>query len=187
MEEQWTPLPAEVWEGLLAVLQRPSPITPTQWSRLLEAFDAGASAQLACQYAGVQYETWLAERRRVPEFGAEADKVSASGPVAAMRFLQATAATEWRCALEFLKAARPDLFGSSAARTREVARSGEPGDDDPDPDFSAADIAAVLRLLGLDGFGGGEGDGGAEAGGAEPVHPNSPNGKAGGAAGGDGG
>jgi hypothetical protein len=169
-----------MWNG------QPSPITEEMWRRMLAALDAGAPPPLACQYAGLGYETWLAECRRIPEFAIEAEKVSASGPVAALRFLQQTAASEWRASLEFLKAARPDLFGSSAARTREAGRSGEPGDDDPDPDVSPADIAAVLRLLGLDSFGGGAGDLDAAAGGEEPVYPGSPNGKAGGAAGGDG-
>jgi hypothetical protein len=170
-----------MWNG------QPSPITSEAWQRLLVALDAGAPPHLACQYAGLGYETWLAECRRIPEFAVEAEKVSASGVVACLRFLQQTAASEWRASLEFLKAARPDLFGSSAARTREVARSDEPGDDEPDADVSPADIAAVLRLLGLDGFRGGAGDLDAAAGGAEPVHPGSPNGQAGGAAGGDGG
>src|SRR5262245_25570382 len=111
MEER-AQLPAEVWERLRADQERPTPITGEVWARLHRALDAGAPVALACQYAGLPYAAWLAECERVPELAIEAGRVSASGPVSALLMLQQTGATEWRAALEFLKAARPDLFGS---------------------------------------------------------------------------
>src|SRR5947207_8026638 len=128
-----------MWNG------QPSPITTEAWRRLLTALDAGAPPQLACQYAGLGYETWLAECRRIPEFGIEAEKVGASGVVACLRFIQATGAGEWRAASEFVKLVRPELFGSS--RTREVPRVDEPGADALDADVTPADVAAVIRIL----------------------------------------
>jgi hypothetical protein len=98
-----------------------------------------------------------------------------------------TAASEWRASLEFLKASRPDLFGTGAARMREAGRVDEPGDDDLDADVSPADVAAVLRLLDVAGLGGGADDGGAAPGSAQPVHPDHPNGSAGGVPAGGGG
>src|SRR2546421_5693825 len=154
-----------MWDG------QPSPITQEVWLRLLTALDAGAPPPLACQYAGIGYETWLAECRRIPEFGIEADRVSASGVVACLRFVQATGAGEWRAASEFVKLVRPELFGSS--RTREVSRPDEPVSDDPAADVSLEDVAAVIRILRAHGGGGGEGDLGAEEGDEEPVHPGS--------------
>jgi hypothetical protein len=169
-----------MWNG------QPSPITEEMWRRLLVALDAGAPPHLACQYAGLGYETWLTECRRVPEFAIEAEKVSASGVVACLRFIQATGAGEWRAASEFVKLVRPELFGSS--RTREAPRVDEPGvTDEPDADVTPDDVAAVIRILRAHGGGGGAGDLDAAAGGEEPVHRGSSNGKAGGAAGGDGG
>ena len=165
--------------------ERPCAITPEVWHRLLTALDAGAPTPLACQYAGIGYETWLAECRRIPEFGLEAERVSASGVVACLRFVQATGAQEWRAASEFVKLVRPELFGSG--RTREVARPDEPGADDPAADVSLDDVAAVIRILRAHGGGGGEGDLGPAAGGEEPVHPDHPNGQAGGVPGGSGG
>ena len=58
--------------------ERPCAITPEVWHRLLTALDAGAPMTLACQYAGIGYETWLAECRRIPEFAVEVEKVGAS-------------------------------------------------------------------------------------------------------------
>jgi hypothetical protein len=160
-----------------------SSIAPETWLRLLTALDAGAPTTLACQYAGIGYETWLAECRQIPEFGVEAERVSASGVIACLRFLQATGASEWRASADFVKLVRPDLFGTS--RTREVVRSDEPGAADPAADVSLEDVAAVIRILHAHG-GGGAGDGAAEAGGEESVHPRSPNGEAGGVPGGGG-
>jgi hypothetical protein len=168
-----------MWNG------QPSPISVEMWHRLLAALDAGAPPQLACQYAGIGYETWLAECRRIPEFAIEAEKVSASGVVACLRFIQATGAGEWRAASEFVKLVRPELFGSS--RTREAPRVDEPGDDDLNADVTPDDVAAVIRILRAHGGGGGAGDLDAAAGGEEPVHPGSPNGSAGRVPGGDGG
>jgi hypothetical protein len=168
-----------MWNG------QPSPISAEMWRRMLAALDAGAPPQLACQYAGLGYETWLAESRRVPEFSIEAEKVSASGVVACLRFIQATGAGEWRAASEFVKLVRPELFGSS--RTREAPRVDEPGDDDLNADVTPDDVAAVIRILRAHGGGGGAGDLDAAAGGAEPVHPGSSNGSAGRIPGGDGG
>jgi hypothetical protein len=165
--------------------EQSSPISPEAWQRLLAALDAGAPPPLACQYAGLGYETWLAECRRVPEFAIEAEKVGASGVVACLRFIQATGAGEWRASSEFVKLVRPELFGSS--RTREAPRVDEAGADEPDADVTPDDVAAVIRILRAHGGGGDAGDLDAAAGGEEPVHPGSPNGKAGGAAGGDGG
>jgi hypothetical protein len=163
-----------MWNG------QPSPITPEVWQRLLRAFNAGVPPAAACRYAGITLATWEAECQRIPEFAVEAGKVEMSGLVAAWTFLQQTAASEWRAALELIK-----LYGST--RAREAGGLYEPGDDDPDASVSPDDIAAVIRILRAHGGGGGAGDLDAAASGAKPVRPGSANGQAGGAAGGDGG
>ena len=167
-----------MWNG------QSSPITPEAWQRLLAALDAGAPPQLACQYAGLGYEIWLGECRRIPEFAIEAEKVGASGVVACLRFIQATGAGEWRAASEFVKLVRPELFGSS--RTCEAPRVDEPGDDEPDADVTPDDVAAVIRILRAHRGGGDAGDLDAAAGGEEPIHPGSSNGSSGRVPGGDG-
>lgn len=62
-----------------------------------------------------------------------------SGFVAAWRFLQMAAASEWRASLEVIK-----LHG--ATRGREVARLDEPDSDDQDADITPDDVAAVIRV-----------------------------------------
>src|SRR2546430_11821382 len=96
--------------------ERPCAIAPEVWWRLLTALDAGAPMPLACQYAGIGYETWLAECRRIPEFGIEAERVSASGLVACLRFVQATGAEEWRAGSGVLREWGPERFGARAGR-----------------------------------------------------------------------
>src|SRR5215831_20036331 len=93
-------------------------LTAETWHRLLQAFDAGAPPLLACWYAGVRFEAWLAECRRTPEFELVAQRVRASGAIACLMFIQQTAATDPKVAMEFLKLAFPEFFGTS--RTREV-------------------------------------------------------------------
>jgi len=115
-------------------------LTPEVWSRLLTALDAGAPPAAACRYAGISLATWERERQRIPEFGVEADKVEMSGLVAAWRFLQMAAASEWRGALEYIK-----LHG--ATRGRDVARIDEQDGDDPHADVTPDDVAAVVRIL----------------------------------------
>jgi hypothetical protein len=119
--------------------QPPSPITPDVWHRMLAALDAGAPPHAACRYAGISPAVWERERQRIPEFGVEADKVEASGLVAAWRFLQGAAASEWRASLELIK-----LFG--ATRGREAVRLDQE-DDDRDADVTPEDVAAVIRIL----------------------------------------
>ena len=119
---------------------QPSPITPEVWSRMLTALDAGAPPYAACRYAGISPTVWERERQRIPEFGVEADKVEASGFVAAWRFLQGAAATEWRASLELIK-----LFG--ATRGRDVVRVDERDAVDPDADVTPDEVAAVIRIL----------------------------------------
>src|SRR2546421_11987660 len=119
---------------------QPSPITPEVWKRLLDALDAGTPPYAACPYAGISLAVWERERQRIPEFGVEADKVERSGYVAAWRFLQMAAASEWRAALELIK-----LYG--ATRGRDVVRLDEPAGDDPAADVTPDDVAAVVRIL----------------------------------------
>ena len=119
----------------------PSAITPEVWRRLLTAFDAGVrpeSPELACHYAGISVQTWQAECERIPEFAIEACRVAASGVISVLLMLQRVAASEWRAGPEYLKLVRPDLFGSAAARGRDAARLGEPGDNELDADVSPA-------------------------------------------------
>ena len=63
-----------------------------------------------------------------------------SGFVAAWRFLQGAAASEWRAALEVVK-----LYSST--RGREAVRVEEQDGDDPDADVTPDDVAAVIRVL----------------------------------------
>jgi hypothetical protein len=140
--------------------QPPSPITPDLWRRMLTALDAGAPPYAACRYAGISPAVWERERQRIPEFGIEADKVEMSGLVAAWRFLQGAAASEWRASLELIK-----LFG--ATRGRDAVRVDDPDVADPNADVTTDDVAAVIRLLrahevgdgGLDGAEGGHSNG----------------------------
>ncbi|TMC03171.1 MAG: hypothetical protein E6J41_28445 [Chloroflexi bacterium] len=134
-------------------------LEPGTWHRLLQAFDAGAPPLLACQYAGVRFETWLAECRRTPEFELVAQRVRASGAVACLLFIQQTAATDWRVASEFLKVAFAEHFGS---RARDVSGVELVGDEDPEAEVSPDDVAAVLRILRANGLGRSEVDLGVE-------------------------
>jgi hypothetical protein len=115
-------------------------LTPEVWRRMLTALDAGAPPAAACRYAGIGLATWGRERQSIPEFGIEADKIEMSGLVAAWRFLQGAAASEWRAALEVVK-----LYG--ATRGREVVRVEEQNGDDLDSEVTADDVAAVIRVL----------------------------------------
>jgi len=126
-------------------------LTPEEWLRLLTALDAGAPAHAACRYAGISLAAWERERQRIPEFGITADRVETSGLVAAWRFLQGAAASEWRAALELIK-----LFG--ATRGRDVVRADEQNADEPDTDVTPEDVAAVVRVLRGHGTGAGQGD-----------------------------
>jgi hypothetical protein len=126
-----------------------STLEPETWHRLLKAFDAGAPPLLACQYAGVRFEVWLAECRRTPEFDLVAQRVRASGAIACLMFIQQTAATDWKVAAEFLKLAFPEHFGT---RARDVAGVELVGDDDPEADVSPDDVAAVMRILRANGL-----------------------------------
>jgi len=125
-------------------------LEPATWHRLLQAFDAGAPPLLACQYAGVRFEVWLAECRRTPEFELVAQRVRASGAIACLMFIQQTAATDWKVAAEFLKLAFPEFFGT---RAREMPSVELIGDEDPEADVSPDDVAAVLRILRANGLG----------------------------------
>src|SRR5215471_6188539 len=116
-------------------------LTPEVWHRLLQAFDAGAPPLLACQYAGVRFEVWLAECRRTPEFELVAQRVRASGAVACLLFIQQTAATDPKIAAEFLKLAFPEFFGT---RARDVSGVELIGDADPEAGVSPDDVAAVF-------------------------------------------
>lgn len=127
-----------------------SPITPEVWSRMLTALDAGAPPYAAYRYAGISPTVWERERQRIPEFGIEADRIEASGLVAAWRFLQGAAAGEWRGALEYIRL-------HNATRGRDVvvdAPTGDAAAEGVTPD----DVAAVVRILHARGLGGLEGE-----------------------------
>ena len=108
--------------------------------RLVEMYCLGASQGDACRYAGISQATWERERQRIPEFGVAADQVEASGLVAAWRFLQMAAASEWRASLEYVKL-------HNATRGREAVRLDEPDGEDPDADVTPEDVAAVVRII----------------------------------------
>lgn len=132
-----------------------SPITPEVWRRLLDALDAGAPPAAACRYAGISPTVWERERQRVPEFGVVADQIESSGLVAAWRFLQIAAASEWRGALEYIRL-------HNATHGRDAARP-EESDNGPDADITPEDVAAVVRVLHAHEF---DADGGSDG------HPN---------------
>ena len=144
-------------------------LTVELWSRLLQAFDAGAPPLLACQYAGVRFEVWLTECRRTPEFELVAQRVRASGAVACLMFIQQTAATDWKVAAEFLKLAFPEFFGT--ARVREVPGVEGAADEDLEAEVSPDDVAAVLRILRATGLGRSEVDLGVEVDGRRNGRP----------------
>jgi hypothetical protein len=118
---------------------QPSPIAPEAWRRMLDALDAGAPPHAACRYAGISLATWERERQRIPEFGVEADRVEASGLVAAWRFLQLAAASEWRGALEYVRL-------HNATHGRDAVQI-DGLDDGPDTEVTPDDVAAVIRVL----------------------------------------
>ncbi len=140
-----TPMPPE------AERPRGPSFTAYQWYRLFQAFDAGAPPLLACQYAGVRFETWLAKCRCMPEVEQVAQRMRSSGAVACLMFLQQTAATDVKVASEFLKVAFAEHFGT--ARTREVPAAELVGDDDLEAEVSPDDVATVLRILRANGLG----------------------------------
>lgn len=142
-------------------------LTVELWSRLLQAFDAGAPPLLACQYAGIRFEVWLAECRRTPEFEQVAQRVRASGAVACLMFIQQTAATDWKVAAEFLKLAFPEFFGT---RAREVPGVEGVADEELEAEVSPDDVAAVLRILRANGLGRSEVDLGVEVDGHSNGH-----------------
>jgi len=119
---------------------RPSPITPAVRRRFLRALDAGLPPPAACRRAGIDFATWEAERARNPVLAAQADRIETSGLEAAMRFLQMTAATEWRCALEVVKL-------HYSLRGREVVRVDEHDPDELETDIAPEAVAAVIRFL----------------------------------------
>jgi hypothetical protein len=86
-----------------------------------------------------------------------------SGFVAAWRFLQGAAASEWRASLELIK-----LYGTT--RGREAARVDELDTIDPDADVTPEDVAAVVRILRAHDVGGLDGEADGQAVGV----PNSP-------------
>ena len=115
-------------------------LTAEVWWRLLDALNAGTPQDAACLYAGISPAVWEREKQRIAEFGTEAHKIEMSGLVAAWRFVQMAAASEWRAAAELIK-----LYG--ATRGRAGVRPDEPDADDPDADITPDDVAAVVRIL----------------------------------------
>jgi len=128
-------------------------LTPEVWWRLLDALNAGTPQDAACLYAGIGPAVWEREKQRIPEFGTEAHKIETSGLVAAWRFVQMGAASEWRAAAELIK-----LYG--ATRGRAGMRPDEPDAVDQDAEVTPDDVAAVVRILRAHE----RGDGGAAAG-----------------------
>ena len=115
-------------------------LTAEVWWRLLDALNAGTPPDAACLYAGISPAVWEREKQRIPEFAEAANRVEWSGLVAAWRFLQMTAASEWRAALELVK-----LYG--ATHGRDVVRVDGQDADDLDADITPDDVAAVIRVL----------------------------------------
>ncbi len=115
-------------------------LTPEVWRRLLEALDAGTPTYVACLYAGISPAVWEREKQRIPEFAEAANRVEMSGLVAAWRFLQLTAASEWRASLELIK-----LYG--ATRGRDLVRVEELDTNELDADLTPDAVAAVIRIL----------------------------------------
>lgn len=137
---------------------RPSKLTPETQKRILEALSVGTTYELACQYAGISYETfrrWMntGEDAKTGQFRAFYEAVKEAEGRAVVGWLakieQAASAGNWQAAAWKLERRYPSEFGRKdridiTHSVREYANrlANELG---LDPDDVVAEAEAILK------------------------------------------
>jgi transposase len=105
---------------------RPTKYTPDRIERFLEAVRAGATFRLACQYAGIDHETYTRWRERYVDF-ADAVKEAEGGAVVGWldKIDKAASDGSWQAAAWKLERRYPDDFGRRDRIDQTVEHSGK--------------------------------------------------------------
>ena len=141
-------------------MPRPRAIQGEVEKRLLEALERGAPIRIACQYAGINPDTYYATVRDDPEFSEKATRARTQRAVESLDAIWTAGAEDWRAHAKYLELTFPDEFG----RRLEVSGPGG-GPVKVAAEVQPGFVADVLRVLGEGG------DAPDPKGGAEPVHP----------------
>jgi hypothetical protein len=115
----------------------PSKRTPEVEHRLLEALQAGAIVQHACDYAGIHKDTFYSWCADDPYFADATTRARGSGAVVALTTISAAAASDWKAADCLLRNAHSRAYGA-----KQIEVSG--------PDGGAIQVDVNQELSGLD-------------------------------------
>lgn len=141
---------------------RPTKLNPRVASRLVDAISQGASYRVACDYAGISYQTLLNWRKRAQKKEREDDErflelfdhmeqVRGEAAVVLLGRIEEAADRHWRAAAWKLERLFPDSYGrqrSVGARETETS-SHAPAQPVELPGDNIAEIVSVLSEMGF--------------------------------------
>lgn len=106
-------------------MARPSKYTPDTVKRITDAIELGATYELACNYAGITFETFRQWREKKPEFAARVHEAEGKATVKWLaKIEQAATDGAWQAAAWKLERRYPHSYGR---QVQELQHSGTVG------------------------------------------------------------
>jgi hypothetical protein len=107
-------------------MARPTKYTPETVQKLTQAIELGATYELACNYAGIEYSTFSKWKLNKPEL---VDAVRLAEGKAAVKWLakiEAAAADHWQAAAWKLERRYPQDYGRTVQEQQHTGKDGTP-------------------------------------------------------------
>lgn len=107
-------------------MARRSKYTPETVDKLCQAIELGATYKLACQYAGVNFDTFNEWRKNKAEFSDRINAAEGKGATKWLAKIEAAAADHWQAAAWKLERRYPKDYGRTVVENQITGKDGEP-------------------------------------------------------------
>lgn len=105
---------------------RPSKYTPETVKKITDALELGATYELACNYAGIDYSTYQKWRASKPAFEEATRLAEGKAAVKWLAKIEASAADHWQAAAWKLERRYPDKYGKTVQEQQHTGKDGGP-------------------------------------------------------------
>ncbi len=123
-------------------MARPSKYTPATAKKITDAIRVGATFRLACMYAGISEDTFMAWRKRYPDFADAINQAEGAGAAAWLGMIEKAAQEgNWQAAAWKLERKYPREYG------RRVIQSFEDIPPEKIPDLSDDELDQLYHKL----------------------------------------
>lgn len=107
-------------------MARPTKYTPETVKKITDAIKLGATYELACNYAGISYDSFKKWRNDKPAFAEAVQLAEGEAAVKWLAKIEASAADHWQAAAWKLERRYPQDYGKTVQEQQHTGKDGAP-------------------------------------------------------------